>query len=260
MFEWFSPSCPCDPEAKKWLEARLGWLCREFPSNVFSDRGMVLPVTHFFPEPYFATREGLEGLVRQVCEYMDVPFARVEIELNHDPNKTWLVDDRGETVPHAAGVYERSAFGHVLTFDTDELASPGHLVATIAHELAHARLLGERRLRNVPFDNELLTDLCAFALGFGVFMANSPRVWTSQFSEWPGTRLVKPEYMTPPMYGYALGLVAWFDGDRDPQWAPFLGPGARTDFRQAKRFLFKTGDSSFRPRPRAVDEETPEDI
>jgi hypothetical protein len=252
MLSWFAPKCPCDVEAKKWLESRLTWICREFPSNIYTDRAMFLPVRFFFPEPFEPTEAGLRELVERVCEYMDVPAHRVTVRVHHDPNRTWFVNADGDLIPHAAGTYESSRAGHVLTFDTEELHHPGALVATIAHELAHARLLGERRLRTPCFDNELLTDLTAVALGFGVFLANSPRVWSSQYSEWPGSSLLKPEYMTPPMYGYALGLAAWCEGKQRPQWCRFLGPSVTADFKQSVRFLFKTGDTSFRPPLRAV--------
>ncbi len=249
MLNWFTPSCPCDPEAKKWVETRLAWIRREFRSTVYSDRATVLPVKYFFPEPYVPSEEGLHTLVATVCEFMEVPFHRVRIRLTHDPNRTWFVNGDGDPIPHAAGTYESSRSGYVLTFDTEELNHPNLIIATIAHELAHARLLGERRLRDTPFDNELLTDLTAVALGFGVFLANSPRVWSSQYSTWPGSHLVKPEYMTPPMFGYALGLAAWFEGTQKPQWARFLGPAVTSDFKQAVRFLFKNGESSFKPEP-----------
>lgn len=54
----------------------------------------------------------------------------------------------------------------MITVDRDELARPHDLIATFSHELAHARLLGEGRLPPRAFDNELVTDLTALALGF----------------------------------------------------------------------------------------------
>jgi hypothetical protein len=59
--------------------------------------------------------------------------------------------------------------------------------------------------------------------------------------------LRKPEYMTRPMFGYALAHLAWFRGERKPDWARFLCWHARPDFRQSLRFLWTTGNSTFRP-------------
>src|SRR5690242_105108 len=61
------------------------------------------------------------------------------------------------------------------------------------------------------------------------------------------TKLTKPEYMTPPMFGYALAHLAWFQGEEKPAWAKHLHWNARPDFKQAVRFLFQTGESTFKP-------------
>jgi len=120
----------------------------------------------------------------------------------------------------------------------------------MAHELAHVRLLGESRIMSDAYDNELLTDLTVVFFGLGIFLANTPRNWDSQYEKWPGTKLNKPEYMTPPMFGHALAHLAWFRGEEKPAWTAHLHWNARSDFKQALRFLLKTGDSAFKPKRR----------
>ncbi|MBM4327069.1 MAG: hypothetical protein FJ118_07880 [Deltaproteobacteria bacterium] len=228
MFLWSRPSCPCDP----------------------------LPTDEFFPERYEPTQERTEALLVRICHFMGVTEAGVTLKLRHEPNKLWLVNEKGQWLPGPAGTYAQSRGRYIITLDTDELCEPTGLVATLAHELAHARLLGEGRLRGRHHDDELLTDLTAFFLGFAIFVANSPRVWVSQFTKWPRTRVNKPEYMTAPMYGYALGHLAWFQGRRKPSWAKYLGSHVINDFKRASQFLFKIEDSSFRPGPRPGDPPT----
>jgi hypothetical protein len=109
-------------------------------------------------------------------------------------------------------------------------------------------LLGEGRIMREAYDNELLTDLTVVFFGLGIFLANTPRNWESQYTKWPGTELLKPEYMTPPMFGYALAHLAWFRGEERPAWAKYLHWNARADFKEALRFLSKTSQSTFRPR------------
>jgi len=55
--------------------------------------------------------------------------------------------------------------------------------------------------------------------------------------------------MTPPMYAYALAHLAWFRGEEAPAWASHLHWNARPELNQAIRYLFKTGQSKFRPKP-----------
>ncbi|MDQ7785167.1 MAG: hypothetical protein RDU20_19940 [Desulfomonilaceae bacterium] len=247
MFPWSRPYCPCDPATKDWIEKSLAYLCREFSSNIFTDRLLVLPTEEFFSLPYEYSRESAEALFSRICAYMEVSESRVTLKFHHEPNKILFVNDRGDYVPgpYFGGLYEQSRRGHVITLDSDELQHPAHLIATMAHELAHARLRGEGKVRWDRYDEELLTDLTASVLGFAIFMANSPRVWVSQFSKWPGTEFNRPEYMTAPMYGYTLAHLAWHQGQRKPQWAKYLGSHVIHDFKDAARFLFKTGESTF---------------
>jgi hypothetical protein len=159
-----------------------------------------------------------------------------------------LVNNDGDYVPiQPAGTYSSTWGRHVISLTTSQIYRPGDLVPTIAHELAHARLQGERRIRPGRFDEELLTDLTSCFLGFAIFVANSPRVWKSGFTKWPGTQFNKPEYMSPPMFGYVLGLLAWHQGERKPWWKRYLGPQVIGDFKDATGYLFETEDSSFSP-------------
>jgi hypothetical protein len=117
----------------------------------------------------------------------------------------------------------------------------------MAHELAHVRLLGESRVMAEEFDNELLTDLTVVHFGLGIVLANTPRTWDSQYTKWPDTDLLKPEYMTPPMFGWALAHLAWHRGEERPGWARYLNSGARINLNQSLRYLRATGDSVYQP-------------
>ena len=241
------PSCPCDPAAKAWIEERLQWLSEEFDDHAFNGRPLVLPTAEFFPDPYDGSKRAVRALLDRVCGYMDVVPALVALKFVSDVGKIWLVNDAGQYLPHAAGTYEEGERKFIIRIDKSGLDEPMGLVGTMAHELAHVRLLGEGRAMSEEYDNELLTDLTVVFFGLGTFLANTPRNWDSQYKKWPGTSLNKPEYMTPPMFGYALAHLAWFRGDEGPAWAKHLHHNARPDFKQAVRFLFKAGESAFRP-------------
>ena len=79
--------------------------------------------------------------------------------------------------------------------------------------------------------------------------------WHSDLKKWPDSDLNRPEYMSPPMFGYALAHLAWHRGEEWPDWAAYLNWSVRGEFKQGLRYLRTTGDSWFRPkgwRPKAV--------
>src|SRR2546423_8834367 len=84
MFGWFKPTCPCDPAAKRWVEAKLHWLSRQFGLHLLLERPVILPIDRFFPDPYDGTAKAVQRLFRRVCGYMTVEPDRVDIELFTD--------------------------------------------------------------------------------------------------------------------------------------------------------------------------------
>ena len=248
MLGWlFRPTCPCDPAAKEWVEARLQWLAEEFDDSAFTGRRVVLPTEQFFPDAYDGSKKAVRRLLDQVCEYMDVVPDLVALKFGADAGKIGLVNESGQDLPGAAGTYEEGRRKFIVRIDKSGLGDPMGLVGTMAHELAHVRLLGEGRVMREVFDNELLTDLTVVHFGLGVFLANSPRNWDSQYGKWPDSDLLKPEYMTPPMFGWALAHLAWFRGEAKPEWARHLTWAARANLKQGLRYLQATADSWYRP-------------
>jgi hypothetical protein len=248
MFGLFKPTCPCDSAAKDWVERRLQWLVDEFDDTVFSGRQVVRPTPDFFPDSYDGSKTAVRTLLDRVCEYMDVIPSLVALKFTKDTGSIGLVNEAGHEFGGAAGTYEEGEHQFIIRLSKTELGEPMGLVGTMSHELAHVRLLGEGRIMREEFDNELLTDLTTVALGLGIFLANTPRNWRSDLKTWPDSDLNRPEYMSPPMFGYAVAHVAWHRGEEWPEWAAYLNWSVRGEFKQALRYLQKTGDSWFRPK------------
>ena len=247
MFGWFRPTSPLEPHSKAWIEERLAWLADQFGLDVFTRRALILPTDDFFPDEYNGTDQSVRALLDRVCAYMDADPDRVDLELFTDRSDLWLVNDRGQYLPREAGLYDGGSYRPVIRLETSQIAEPMMLVGTMAHEIAHLRLLGENRIYHEVFDNELLTDLTVVFHGLGIFLANVPRACESHFTTWPGTDARRPEYMTQPMYGYAMAHTAWYRNERKPDWARHLRLDARASFKQALRYLWRTEDSQFKP-------------
>jgi hypothetical protein len=124
-----------------------------------------------------------------------------------------------------------------IRIDRSQLHEPMTLAGTLAHELSHARLLGDNRIDPECFDHELTTDLNVVFHGMGIFLANVPRHWESDARYWPGTQLRAPTYMTGPMLAYAMALRCCQRMEALPSWRSHLTMGVRSEFKQAYRFL-----------------------
>jgi hypothetical protein len=143
----------------------------------------------------------------------------------------------------AAGVFTTGEGGRpVVTIDKSNTDQPARLLAVIAHELGHVRLLGEGRIQADRRDQEPLTDLLTVYLGMGIFTANAafdfsrlPGYGTYQrVGGWQAERL---GYMTEQMFGYGLACYAALRGEPDPSWAKYLDTNPRVYLKHAMRYL-----------------------
>lgn len=172
---FFRPTCPCDFEAKRWVESRLMWLDAQFPQSVFRGRVMIIPTIEHFPETYDATDACVIRLAGRIARSMGVDFANIDLAIDDLDDGVELVDEDGRAVGGVAGLYAEGPERRCVLLCRSQLGSPMNLVGTIAHEFAHERLMGEGRAGDDEFDNELLTDLTVVHFGLGIFLANSPR-------------------------------------------------------------------------------------
>jgi hypothetical protein len=168
-------------------------------------------------------------------------------------------DEEAEFSPHpltpvkfggkkACGLYSFENGKHKIAISTALIKHPVNLVATVAHELAHAKLIGgEENFEYAEEDEELLTDLATIFFGFGIFTANSLfnfEQWTN--SSFQGWQMSREGYISEEEAGYSLALYAYLKNDLDPAWAKFLEVNTRTYFKQGIKYLKKTDDTKLK--------------
>lgn len=248
MFEWlFPPTCPVSPERKAWLERRMNWLGGQFGVRRLLARPVVLPTPEFFPDPYDGSPATAEALFARVCRYMEVSRSRITFSVfqaDRDPLPRHLREGRSAG---AAGLYQADALGQVAVgVEQAQLADPMSLVGTMAHELAHVHLLGDRRLSPDTPDHEPLTDLLTVLYGLGIFTANSV-IRESSWSDGThaGWSVGRQGYLTGPEYGYAFALLALAREEAAPTWAAHLRLDVRSALKQGLRYLRSANESPF---------------
>ena len=185
----------------------MEWLLEEFGPDAFRRVNVILPTDEFFPDSYAADEDDARALVDRVCEYMSVNPALIDLEFYVDEsrqarrdliNVEWSSDG-------AAGHYQKRRNKFVVSLESSHLTAPMCLVATIAHELGHVRLLGEGRVHGGFEDHEPLTDLLTVFFGLGIFTANSAFSFDGSAEGWQAQRR---GYLDEEMFGYALALFA----------------------------------------------------
>ncbi|MER8182479.1 hypothetical protein [Kitasatospora sp. NPDC094015] len=224
------------PVEQRWIEESLAWLLAEFGPRVLL-RPPVLPTAEHFPGPFDGSPQQIGALVARLCGDFEVDpdGLRVEVE-PYDPGADRLGAVLGltERSSGAAGHFRIERGVPVLAVDQALAARPPALVATIAHELGHVRLLAERRIDPDRADGEPLTDLLTVFFGYGVFNANAAFTRTVEGDRISSRRL---GYLPQQAYGYALACYAQLRGESRPPWAVQLSPDPRGYLRQGLRFL-----------------------
>src|SRR5689334_23021580 len=160
---WGGDRCPVREVERVWIEEQLAFLRGQFGDAVL--RGPVLlPTDEYFPGSYTGSPADIRRVFDLLCRRYDVAADVVRLEITDDD------EDLPENVPQlmstgrsTAGLYH-SGEG-VVAVRGSLSRTPMALVATLAHELGHVRLLGEGRVAPDRRDGEPLTDLATVFFG-----------------------------------------------------------------------------------------------
>jgi hypothetical protein len=252
MLNWFrsKPTCPVDDRTRDWVHERWAWLCDTFGRDRLRDVPAITPHPTFFPDEYNPNDfQTLRALFDRVCQYMGLPPDRFNFAVYSVEPEVWYpVAVFMPDLEGTAGVYLPDPTKATILVEERNLDDPIRLIAIMAHELAHEHLIGHGRISGTEEDHELLTDLLAVFLGFGVILANGSLkeiAWTEgQVSGWSATR---QGYLDLRTYGYALALFARMRVDSQPAWATELRADVSDAMWKGVRYLAAVNDPRFAP-------------
>ncbi|GAA4390785.1 hypothetical protein GCM10023088_67120 [Actinomadura verrucosospora] len=246
-----STECPVGVAQQAWIEASITWFVQEFGRDPVM-RPIVLPQPDLRATGYTGTPKQIDDVVARTCEQMGIDRSELTVELFDREDEDATARDGKRAVGHYYVEDGRAVIG----LDVTEASDAAYLIAVIAHELCHVRLLGEERITTERKDHERLTDLLTVYFGFGVFSANAALRFgeaTRGFSIQPLGDLDERTlnaarndgysrlgYLTEPEFGYAMACYAWLRGETDPPWAARLDPGPRALLRQGLAYLSRS--------------------
>jgi hypothetical protein len=231
---WSAARCPVRDSERDWIEQSLHWMVEEFGQPVLR-RPVVLPTSEYFPGSYAGSVDDVRRVLAIVCRHMEVDVERIDFDFIDDDEHDLVANvPVAVSSRNAAGHFEVRAGRPVVAVASSVARDPVALVATIAHELGHVRLLGEDRIPVDRQDHEPLTDLLSVFFGLGVFAANAAFRFSTSRAAWQARRL---GYLTEPMFGYGLAYYSYLRGEWCPGWRRYLDTNPRVYLRRGLRYL-----------------------
>ena len=174
----FRPRSIVNADAEAWLTENFCWLMQQF--------GWPAEMNLILPKPGFFKSNGETGhalavhLFEQVKNYCGMSAWDVDLVVDNNPlaESAHVYAARIASREYAAGTFWRSEGQVQISYVPALLQQPGRFITTMAHELAHYVLTTATEAPPCTDEEmEVLTDLAAVYMGFGVFLANGSFEW-----------------------------------------------------------------------------------
>lgn len=228
-----------DKHTAAWVMDRLGWILETFGQEKSIDSTeLVLPLPGFFSHEASTPEAKAEQIFRKTAAYCGVADWEVDlqpIERNrpHEVGTFWHLRPTAD-VP--AGTFSLGPDSNrpQITYALDLVDQPVSLIATFAHEIGHLILMSRPQPEWIDDDEEeLLTDLFAVYLGFGVFLANSAFQFEQSLSfDRQGWAYSRQGYLSEDTLLFATALFLAVKGEVAPEEG-VLKPSLRNRFGKA---------------------------
>ena len=234
--------CPVNSETREWLENCFLWFIDTFGREKIETVNILTPTPEDFPITYDGELKSVLSTLAIVAKQMEVSPNDIVVDIYEETRTEFdaggvfgnrLFLQNIETQNYSGGLY----FGlqednkYHIALEKNQVNDPVSIVASLAHEIAHIKLLGEKRIEE---NNEDLTDLIVIIFGLGIFNANTAFQTKKDFDAWGWS---KSGYLSQMEWGYALALFAYIRGEENPDWANFLSTNIKADFEKSIEFI-----------------------
>ncbi len=254
MFGLFSRKqnneCPIDMETRLWMEQAFLWLAGQFGQGNIETKPILLPTPEHFPIHYDGSMESLIKTAEIVALQMDIDIKEVNLDIYQQSiqefsgdlgYRIWTEVDKTSDQTMSSGLYfgKNEEDKYDVFIEKDNLADPASLVATLAHEFAHIKLLGEKR---IEVNDESLTDLTPVLFGLGIFNANASFKEHRSYDSYGHNSI---GYLKQREWGYALALSSFYRKEDNPEWINYLTPNIKSDFKISLNYILANVDKIF---------------
>lgn len=225
---------PIEEDTRKWLEEAYGYLFYEFDSEKFRFRKLLTPTKECFDYKFDGNKDEVIQLARQLADIMEINFDEIQI-VYFDGFMAGMRQEDGILNPGGQYLDQNEEGKYTIALAENLLKDAESLIAIIAHEYGHVKLLGEKRLDQ---NDEYLTDMVPLFFGLGIFGANTSFRFSSRTYSRAG-------YLSQMDWGYLLAMYAYCRDEKEPEWLRYLNATLQKDVKLCLDFLQNSGDSIF---------------
>lgn len=225
----FKPKIPITIEDKEWTEVNILWLRERFGPHP----DIITPHKDIFFSEFNGSETDIKSILDIVCTQMMIPTDNLELRFFETmPLIDGITMESEEDLPE--GIYYQSDHGRqVIELNNQQLGDLTSVIATIAHEVAHIKLM---TLGDAEEDEEYLTDLTAIYFGFGIFIGNS----AFSFNQWQDEyhhkwSMKQAGYLPIQVIAYAIALL--YPNIADSDWTNYLKKDLKKQVKQSRKFI-----------------------
>lgn len=236
---------PLNEERRLSIDDAFLYLIELFGEQLLHQKTLLTAHDEIFPESIHDLSE-IIPLTKTIAKIMDIDPDLLEIgffeagirETHPKTGDIVYYEKKGYT-----GLYhsknENGKF--VVTLSDDIHHDMDLLIATIAHEFAHIKLLGENRIAE---NSEELTDMLTLIYGLGLFAANMSFKFEKYSGGWKHS---KQGYLHQTDWGYLFALYMYVRKEEDPTWLRHLNKTVARDCQRASGFIRKNKNKVLQP-------------
>jgi hypothetical protein len=234
--EWYKEEgCPVHQQTRIWLENSFLTLLSIFGEQQTQYRKVLTAERSDFPIRFDGSERAAFETLKIVATQMEIPADKITLDF-YDENLRRITEGTPSGLYWGKGETDKFE----ISVARKVLDDPEAMIAVLAHELAHVKLLGEQ---NVTENDELLTDLTTILFGLGVFNANAAFRTFNDAKHYGWSQM---GYLSQMEWGYGLALFAYIRQELESEWADYLCTNVKGDFFKGLQFIADHEDIIFK--------------
>lgn len=239
--EFLIPDLPLNEERRQSIDDAFLYVLELFGDDIL--KKPILTRDHpIFPNE-INDKDEIISLAHNIAKVMDIDPKTLKIGFfqGAKPIDPSAINPENKDTSAAGLYYGKNEQGKYEVDFADTIHQDvGRVIATIAHEFAHIKLLGEERMEE---NSEEITDMLPLFYGFGLFNSDKVLTFTRDSNgtqtSWESNTL---GYLSFADWGYLFALYMYKRDEIKPEWFDHLNKTVAKDCKLALDFIIANPD------------------